>query len=107
MKTSDFYYELPEELIAQDPLLQRDASRLMILDRKTGEVSHGHFRDILHELHKGDCLVINDTKVIPARLFGKRSETGGAVEILLLTRKDKDVWETLVRPGKNADPARS
>lgn len=100
MKTSDFYYELPQELIAQDPLEDRSASRLMHLDKVTGEVSHGHFRDILNYLKPGDCLVINDTKVIPARLYGHKVGTDAAIEILLLKRKENDVWETLVKPGK-------
>ena len=100
MKTSDFYYDLPQELIAQDPLVDRASSRLMVLDRKTGMISHRTFRDIKEYLHAGDCLVINDTRVIPARLLGSRENTGGAVEILLLKRKEKDIWETLVKPGK-------
>lgn len=100
MKTSDFYYDLPQELIAQDPLVDRASSRLMVLDRKTGMISHRTFRDIKEYLHPGDCLVINDTRVIPARLLGSRENTGGAVEILLLKRKEKDIWETLVKPGK-------
>ena len=102
MKTSDFYYDLPEELIAQDPLEDRSASRLMHLDRRTGEIEHRQFRDIVDYLRKGDCLVINDTKVIPARLIGNREETGGGVEILLLTRLGENVWECLTRPGKKA-----
>ncbi|MBR2257049.1 MAG: tRNA preQ1(34) S-adenosylmethionine ribosyltransferase-isomerase QueA [Blautia sp.] len=102
MKTSDFYYDLPEELIAQDPLEDRSASRLMHLDRRTGEIEHRQFRDIVDYLRKGDCLVINDTKVIPARLIGNREETGGVVEILLLTRLGENVWECLTRPGKKA-----
>lgn len=102
MKTSDFYYDLPEELIAQDPLEDRSASRLMHLDRRTGEIEHRQFRDIVNYLRKGDCLVINDTKVIPARLIGNREETGGVVEILLLTRLGENVWECLTRPGKKA-----
>ena len=104
MKTSDFYYELPEELIAQDPLEDRSSSRLMHLDRATGEVIHGHFRDILTYLRPGDCLVINDTKVIPARLYGHREGTDALVEILLLKRRENDIWETLVRPGKKCRP---
>jgi S-adenosylmethionine:tRNA ribosyltransferase-isomerase len=104
MKTSDFYYELPEELIAQDPLEDRSSSRLMHLDRATGEVAHGHFRDILTYLRPGDCLVINDTKVIPARLYGHREGTDALVEILLLKRRENDIWETLVRPGKKCRP---
>ena len=104
MKTSDFYYDLPEELIAQDPLEDRSASRMMVLNRKTGETEDRHFHQLLQYLHAGDTLVINDTKVIPARLFGKRKPTGGAVEILLLKRRADDIWETLVRPGKKCRP---
>ena len=100
MKVSDFNYTLPEELIAQDPLEKRSNSRLMVVDRVTGEVTHKHFYDILDYLNDGDCLVINNTKVIPARLYGVKSETGAAVEILLLKRVDADTWECLVRPGK-------
>ena len=100
MKTSDFYYELPEELIAQDPSENRSDSRLMVLDRETGEVSHRIFRDVIDYLNPGDCLVINDTKVIPARLIGSRPETGGKIEVLLLKRMENDVWETLVKPGR-------
>lgn len=102
MKKSDFYYDLPERLIAQDPLKKRSDSRLMVIDRKTGAISHRHFRDITEYLHPGDCLVINDTKVIPARLVGVKEETGASVEVLLLKRKDDRVWETLVKPGKKA-----
>ena len=104
MKTSDFYYDLPKELIAQDPLEDRSASRLMHLDKTTGEYKHGHFRDILQYLKPGDCLVINDTKVIPARLYGSKIGTNAGIEILLLKRKDGNVWETLVKPGKKAKP---
>jgi S-adenosylmethionine:tRNA ribosyltransferase-isomerase len=104
MKTSDFYYELPGELIAQDPLRDRSASRLLHLDKKTGACTHGVFRDVLGFLHSGDTLVINDTRVIPARLYGHKQDTGGAVEVLLLKRKGRDVWETLVRPGKKMRP---
>lgn len=100
MKTSDFKFELPEELIAQDPLPDRSSSRLMVVDKNTGEVTHRIFRDIVAYLKPGDCLVINDTKVIPARLIGAREGTGGQVEILLLKRRENDIWETLVRPGK-------
>lgn len=102
MNVSDFDYELPPELIAQDPLADRSSSRLLILDRKTGEISHHIFRDITDELVPGDCLVINNTKVIPARLLGIRKETGAAVELLLLKRLEDraNTWETLVRPGK-------
>lgn len=100
MKTSDFYYDLPERLIAQDPLLKRSDSRLMLLDKNTGEIEHSVFNKLPEYLKPGDCLVINNTKVIPARLIGKKEGTGGAVEILLLKRISDDVWETLVKPGK-------
>ena len=100
MKTSDFYYDLPEELIAQDPLEDRSSSRLLVLDKNTGEREHHVFKDIIHYLHPGDCLVINDTKVIPARLIGERVGTGAKIEVLLLKRKENDVWETLVKPGR-------
>lgn len=100
MKTSDFYYDLPKELIAQDPLEDRSASRLMHLNKETGEYEHGHFRDILKYLKPGDCLVINNTKVIPARLYGSKVGTDAAIEILLLKRRENDIWETLVKPGK-------
>nr|MBQ6242142.1 tRNA preQ1(34) S-adenosylmethionine ribosyltransferase-isomerase QueA [Lachnospiraceae bacterium] len=102
MNVSDFDYELPPELIAQDPLADRSSSRLLILDRETGAIMHRIFRDIKDELHPGDCLVINNTKVIPARLLGVRKETGAAVELLLLKRLEdrENTWETLVRPGK-------
>ena len=104
LKTSDFYYDLPPELIAQDPLEDRSSSRLMVLDKETGEVSHHVFREIGNYLEPGDCLVLNNTKVIPARLMGIREETGGAVEVLLLKRRENDIWETLVKPGKKARP---
>ncbi len=104
MKTSDFYFDLPQELIAQDPLEDRSSSRLLVLDRETGEIQHRHFYDILEYLNPGDCLVLNNTKVIPARLYGVREGTGAAIEILLLKRKENSVWETLVRPGKKARP---
>lgn len=104
MKRQDFYYELPERLIAQDPLKNRSDSRLMVLDKKTGKTCHRQFPDLLSYLEEGDCLVINDTKVIPARLIGQKKDTGGHVEILLLKRKSKDVWEVLVKPGKKARP---
>ena len=100
MKTSDFYYELPEELIAQDPLEDRSSSRLLYLNRESGEITHGVFTDVKKYLVPGDTLVINDTKVIPARLYGVREGTLGKVEILLLIRKSADTWETLVKPGK-------
>lgn len=101
-KTSDFYYDLPEELIAQTPIKERDHSRLLVLDKKTGQVEHKHFYDIVDYLSPGDCLVINDTKVLPARLYGVRKDTGAVIEILLLKRIDDNRWETLVKPGKKA-----
>ena len=104
MKTSDFYYDLPQELIAQDPLEDRASSRLLVLDKHTGEITHKGFRDILEYLKPGDCLVINDTKVIPAMLFGVKEDTGAKIEILLLKRRENDIWETLVKPGKKAKP---
>lgn len=104
MKTSDFYYDLPEELIAQDPLTDRSSSRLMHLDLATGTVEHQVFKDVKKYLRKGDCLVINNTKVIPARLYGKKVGTDAAIEILLLKRRENDIWETLVKPGKKCKP---
>ena len=104
MKRQDFYFDLPEELIAQDPLEDRSSSRLLVLDKKTGATSHHIFREIKDYLKPGDCLVINDTKVIPARLIGEKEGTGGKVEVLLLKRKGNDVWETLVKPGKKCRP---
>lgn len=104
LRKSDFYFELPEELIAQDPLEDRSSSRLLVLDRETGAVSHHVFREIEDFLIPGDCLVLNDTKVIPARLYGEKAGTGGRVEVLLLKRRENDIWETLVRPGKKCRP---
>ena len=104
MKTSDFYYELPEELIAQDPLSDRASSRLLVLGKGTGKREHTDFHHIIDYLRKGDCLVLNDTKVIPARLIGQKEDTGGKVEFLLLKRKENNIWETLVKPGKKARP---
>ena len=104
MKTSDFYFDLPKELIAQDPLEDRSSSRLLVLDRKTGAREHRIFRDIVEYLNPGDCLVINNTKVIPARLYGAKEGTQAKIEILLLKRREGDVWETLVKPGKKAKP---
>ncbi len=104
MNVSDFNFDLPEELIAQDPLEDRSASRLLVLDKNTGEIEHKGFRDITSYLKKGDCLVINDTKVIPARLFGVKEDTEAKIEVLLLKRKEHDIWETLVKPGKKAKP---
>ncbi len=97
---SDFYFDLPEELIAQDPLEDRSSSRLLVLDKNTGEVEHHVFRDVLEYLNPGDCLVINNTRVIPARLMGVKEDTGAAIEVLLLKRKENDIWESLVKPGK-------
>lgn len=104
MLKSDFYFELPQELIAQDPLEERSSSRLLVLDKHTGAVSHHVFREVADFLKPGDCLVLNDTKVIPARLLGEREGTGAHVELLLLKRRSGDVWETLVRPGKKCRP---
>ncbi len=100
MKTSDFYYELPQELIAQTPIEKRDASRLMTLDRATGEIGHHHFYELPNFLRPGDCLILNDSRVLPARLLGQRLPGGGACEVLLLTDKGDGVWECLVRPGR-------
>ena len=104
MDLHDFYYDLPQELIAQDPLADRSSSRLMVLDRETGRTEHKIFKDIIDYLNPGDCLVINDTKVIPARLIGEKVDTGAAIEVLLLKRKEDMVntWEVLVKPGKKA-----
>ena len=104
MKKSDFYFDLPEELIAQDPLEDRSSSRLLALNKETGEIQHKIFKDVVEELGEGDLLVLNNTKVIPARLLGIRKETGANVEVLLLKRKEADVWETLVKPGKKCRP---
>lgn len=104
LRKSDFYFDLPQELIAQDPLADRTASRLLVLHRQTGEVEHHTFREITDYLRPGDCLVLNNTKVIPARLMGVKEDTGAAIEVLLLKRRENDVWETLVKPGKKARP---
>ena len=104
LRKEDFYFDLPQEQIAQDPLEDRSGSRLLVLDKETGETEHHIFREIPDFLEQGDCLVINDTKVIPARLIGEKEETGGKVEVLLLKRKENDVWETLVKPGKKMKP---
>jgi len=104
LKKSDFYFELPPELIAQDPLEDRSSSRLLTLSRQTGKVEHRIFKDILDYICPGDCLVLNNTKVIPARLLGQKADTGAGVEVLLLKRQEKDVWETLVKPGKKCKP---
>ena len=104
LKTSDFYFDLPEELIAQDPLEDRSSSRLLMLNKETGKTEHHIFKDIIEYLNPGDCLVLNNTKVIPARLLGVKEDTGAAVEVLLLKRHEGDVWETLVKPGKKCRP---
>lgn len=104
MNVKDFYFDLPQELIAQDPLEDRSGSRLLVLDKKTGEMEHRIFKDILSYLREGDCLVLNNTKVIPARLYGVKEGTEAHIEILLLKRRENDVWETLVKPGKKAKP---
>ena len=104
MKTSDFYFDLPEELIAQDPLEDRTSSRLLVLDKETGETEHHVFRDVLDMVGPGDCMVLNNTKVIPARLYGSKEDTGAGIEILLLKRLEKDMWECLVKPGKKCKP---
>lgn len=104
MKTSDFYFELPEELIAQEPLADRASSRLLVAQKQTGTIEHRHFYDVKEYLRAGDCLVINDTRVLPARLHGERVGTGAHIEVLLLVRKSIDTWEVLVRPGKKARP---
>lgn len=104
MKTSDFYFELPQELIAQDPLEERSASRMLILDKNIGATRHENFKNIINYLKPGDCLVLNNTKVLPARLLGVKEDTGAAVEVLLLRRRSGDVWETLVKPGKKLRP---
>ncbi|MCR4435607.1 MAG: tRNA preQ1(34) S-adenosylmethionine ribosyltransferase-isomerase QueA [Clostridiales bacterium] len=104
MKVSDFYYNLPQELIAQEPLKERHMSRLLVLDRKSGSIEHKIFKDIVHYIDKGDCLVLNNTRVIPARLLGKREDTGGKIEFVLLKRIEGDLWEVILKPGKRAKP---
>lgn len=104
MKKSDFYYDLPEELIAQHPLEKRDSSRLLHLDRKTGEIRHGHFTDILDYIDEKDCLILNNTRVLPARIYGIKRETGARVEFLLLKQLELNTWECLSKPGKRAKP---
>ena len=104
LKKSDFYFDLPQELIAQDPLEDRSSSRRLVLDKETGEMEHRVFHDIVEYLHEGDCLVLNNTKVIPARLMGTKKDTGATIEVLLLKRRENDIWETLVKPGKKAKP---
>ena len=104
MKKSDFYYDLPEALIAQTPAEKRDMSRLMVIDRKTDQIEDRHFHDIVDYLKPGDLLVMNDTKVMPVRIYGHKKETGGKVELLLLKRLDDNRWETMVKPGRKAKP---
>ena len=104
MKRTDFYYDLPEELIAQEPLKDRSSSRLMILDKNTGEIENKHFYDIVDELNEGDALILNDTKVLPARLYGQKEDTGGAIEFLLLHKHTLDTWEVILKPGRKAKP---
>ncbi len=104
LKKSDFYFELPEELIAQDPLADRSSSRLLLLDKASGKTEHHIFKEIVDYLRPGDCLVLNNTKVLPARLMGVKEETGASIEVLLLKRRENDVWETLVKPGRKAKP---
>lgn len=104
MKTSDFYYDLPEELIAQKPLDKRDHSRLMVLDKNTGEIDHKHFYDIVDMINEGDTLILNDTRVLPARLYGVKEDTGGAIEFLLLNKHSMDTWEVILKPGRRAKP---
>lgn len=104
LQKSDFYFDLPEKLIAQDPLEDRSSSRLLVLDKETGETSHHIFKEVINYLNPGDCLVLNNTKVIPARLIGHKEDTGAAIEVLLLKRKENDIWETLVKPGKKCKP---
>ncbi len=102
MKTADFYYDLPEELIAQDPLEERSSSRMLVLSKKSGEITHTSFTRVLDYLEEGDCLVLNNTRVIPARLFGQKQDTGGVIELLLLKRREDNIWESLVKPGRKA-----
>ena len=104
MRKEDFYFDLPEELIAQDPLEDRSSSRLLVLDKETGKTEHHVFKEIVNYLEEGDCLVINDTKVLPARLIGAKVGTDAKIEVLLLKRRENDIWETLVKPGKKAKP---
>lgn len=104
MKTSDFNFDLPQELIAQDPLEDRSSSRLLALNKTNGNIKHHHFKEVINYLNPGDCLVLNDTKVIPARLIGVKEDTGAHIELLLLKRRENDIWESLVKPGKKAKP---
>ena len=104
METKDFYYDLPKELIAQTPVEPRDSSRLLVMDKTSGELEHRHFYDIIEYLQPGDCLIVNDSRVLPARIYGSKKDTGGHIEFLLLTQKEQDVWEVLAKPGRKAQP---
>ena len=104
MKTSDFYYDLPQELIAQEPIKQRDTSRLMVLNKENGTTEHKHFYDITEMINEGDTLILNDTRVLPARLYGTKEDTGGAIEFLLLNKHSLDTWEVILKPGRRAKP---
>lgn len=106
MKKSDFYYDLPQELIAQSPAEQRDMSRLMVVDKKSGRIEHRIFHDFPSFIKPGDCLILNDTRVLPARLYAAREDTGSAVEFLLLTQRSADTWEAVAGPGKKAKPGK-
>ena len=107
MKKSDFYYDLPEELIAQTPIEPRNASRLMVLNRETGKTENKKFTDVFDYLNPGDCLILNDTRVLPARIFGTRTDTGSTVEFVLLKQMDAKIWEVLAGPGKKAKAGKS
>ena len=102
METKDFYYDLPKELIAQTPVEPRDSSRLLVMDKTSGELEHRHFSNIIEYLQPGDCLIVNDSRVLPARIYGNKKDTGGHVEFLLLTQKEQDVWEVLAKPGRKS-----
>ena len=102
MKTVDFYYDLPKELIAQTPLEPRDSSKMMVLSKKDGSILHKHFYDVVDMLNEGDCLILNDSRVLPARIFGNKEETGASVEFLMLRQIENNTWETLAKPGKKA-----
>ncbi len=104
METKDFYYDLPKELIAQTPVEPRDSSRLLVMNKTSGELEHRHFYDITEYLQPGDCLIVNDSRVLPARIYGSKKDTGGHIEFLLLTQKEQDVWEVLAKPGRKAQP---
>ena len=107
MKKSDFYYDLPQEFIAQTPLEPRDSSRMMVLDKKSGKISHNHFFDVLDYISEKDCIILNDTRVLPARIYGVKKDTGAVVEFLLLSQHSQDVWECVTGPGRRAKPGTS